>query len=234
MKKSPGPGPSESEKIRQEAFQEGLNRFSAQLAHDVTSFVALVRAQKFDDPRLERQIAYMEKMVRKMRLFSAPEPLRTRPIRINSLLEMTLDMFSVPENVEVIREFSDNLPEIEGDRKQLQQAFVEILENACQSIADAQGMGGNCIRIRTGFDGREIKIAILDEGLGVPEEFRGRLFDPFFTTRKTQGSPGFGLAIARQIIRAHGGEVVVEESDEASTAVVVRVPVTENPNTDDE
>jgi signal transduction histidine kinase len=85
--------------------------------------------------------------------------------------------------------------------------------------------GEGMLRLRVGRDGsgRYHRIGIEDSGKGVPEEHRPHIFEPFFTSGKTQGV-GLGLFVAARILKKHDGNVAVEESDLGGTAMVVDLP----------
>lgn len=118
--------------------------------------------------------------------------------------EATLELVEVPEPVEVL-----------GDASQLGRLLENLLVNACQT--------GPRPRVRVEIcaaDGREVAVAVGDDGPGVALELRERIFEPFFTT-KTRGG-GLGLAIVREIARRHGGDVAVQVAATGGARFVAR------------
>jgi len=108
-----------------------------------------------------------------------------------------------------------------GDAQQLQQVFLNILNNAYDAIQESGNHGR--IRIRTRRAEDDIEVAFMDNGTGVvdPE----RIFDPFFTTKQAGKGTGLGLSICYGIVRAHGGEILCWNNEgESGSTFVVRLP----------
>ncbi len=95
------------------------------------------------------------------------------------------------------------LPPVLFDEAQIRQALLNLLRNAREAMPD-----GGIIRVRVAGDGMAVRVDVEDQGGGIPEEIRARVFDPFFST-KGEGT-GLGLAITRQILEAHGGAIDCE------------------------
>ena len=106
---------------------------------------------------------------------------------------------------------------IHGDRKAVMGAFINLLENALQAC-DAGGR----VDLVADFDGAQITFRVRDDGRGVDPKVRGRLFEPFFTTRAT--GTGLGLAIARGVVRAHGGAIDLAADTRPGTEFIVHLP----------
>jgi signal transduction histidine kinase len=108
---------------------------------------------------------------------------------------------------------------LDGDPDALEQLFLNLLINAAEALKK-----GGTATVRVTPDPREVVIQLRDDGPGMSPEVRKRAFEPLFSTRK-EGT-GLGLAIARQIARAHGGEIWIESEVESGTTVEVRLPRT--------
>ncbi len=137
-------------------------------------------------------------------------------------LDNTLVMLGhkLKQGVEVVREYDPALPRIEAYGSQLNQVWVNLLDNA----VDAAGDSG-VIRIRTAQDDGGVLVEIADSGPGVPDDIRRRIFDPFFTTKEPGKGTGLGLDIARRIVvERHGGELSLE-SVPGDTRFIVRLPL---------
>jgi signal transduction histidine kinase len=111
------------------------------------------------------------------------------------------------------------VPPIRADRRLLERAVVNLLENALQAVAD---VGTIEVGVRGAADGRSIEIEVTDSGPGIPPEVRDRVFEPFFST-KTSGS-GLGLALVKKIAEDHGGGVRLESAPGGPTRVVLSLP----------
>ncbi|MBK8099893.1 MAG: sensor histidine kinase [Planctomycetes bacterium] len=105
------------------------------------------------------------------------------------------------------------------DRTELARVFVNLLQNAVQAMAPAPAM----VQLRTGVRGERAFVTIIDAGPGIPDAVRGRLFEPYFTT-KTAGT-GLGLAICRRVVEANGGTIQLARSAPGHTEFVIELPL---------
>jgi signal transduction histidine kinase len=154
---------------------------------------------------------------------------KVETVDLNELLRRTL-MLSEHQltvgNVQVKKELVPELPEIQANPGQLQQVFMNLIINAHHAMPD-----GGELTVRTGIypdDG--VFVEIRDTGCGIPEGDVNRIFDPFFTTKEEGKGTGLGLAVSRNIVDNHGGEIAVESEPGASTTFRVllpRVPVSQ-------
>src|SRR5262249_36485911 len=108
-------------------------------------------------------------------------------------------------------DFDENLAPALGDAQQLQQVFLNILNNAYDAVQEAGQRGS--ISIRTRRLGDLIEVAFTDSGTGVTDP--ERIFDPFFTTKQAAKGTGLGLSICYGIVRAHGGEIFCANNEGA-------------------
>jgi two-component system NtrC family sensor kinase len=126
--------------------------------------------------------------------------------------------------VEVIEEFDDALPPALGDAQQMQQVFLNILNNAYDAVQEATERGR--IVIRTSCGKQSIEVSISDNGMGIVDPHR--IFDPFYTTKHAGKGTGLGLSICYGIVRAHGGEIQCWNNDgKTGSTFVVRIPLAE-------
>src|SRR5262249_22051751 len=145
--------------------------------------------------------------------------------QVNAVLRQTIKLRGydfVSHGVEVREDFDENLTAALGDAQQLQQVFLNILNNAYDAVQEA-GRRGRII-IRTQQRGSSIEVEVIDNGIGIahPE----RIFDPFYTTKQAGKGTGLGLSICYGIVRAHGGEILCwnNEASPGST-FLIRIPV---------
>ncbi|MFZ0390890.1 MAG: ATP-binding protein [Calditrichia bacterium] len=205
-----------------------LGLMASQMAHDFQSFITLVKLSASENLSLMHNANYMEKLVKDLMNYTRPQDMRLKPININQLLDMSLDLVHIPNTILVEKHYGDSLPEIRVDSNQLRRVFVNLFENSIQ----AMNTGGGRLKIST----RPLRqlspvkrnpwiyIEILDEGTGIPEEFLEKIFDPFFTTRKHEGGNGMGLAIVKQIITRHRGFIDVTSKLNKGTIFNIRLP----------
>ncbi len=140
---------------------------------------------------------------------------------VNRVLEDTLRFMDHEirnRDVVVEADLAKRLPRILMDANQLRQAFFNILNNAIQAMPN-----GGVLRVSTGLADDFVTVSFQDTGPGIALEDAGRIFNPFYTTRKS-GS-GIGLWIVQRIIREHGGEIRVESTPGSGTCFTVRLPV---------
>ncbi|MEG4321684.1 MULTISPECIES: AAA family ATPase [unclassified Microcoleus] len=138
--------------------------------------------------------------------------------------------------IEVVTDYG-NLPQIECFPGQLNQVFMNLLSNAIDALDESsQGRSfdrieanPNCIRVRSGLEGdRHIKITIADNGAGMTEEVKQRIFDHLFTTKAVGKGTGLGLAIARQIVvETHGGKLSCNSAVGEGTEFAIVLPVSQ-------
>ena len=107
-------------------------------------------------------------------------------------------------NISVRTELAADLPQIVGDRVQLQQVAMNLIVNSIEAMKDVDGIREMVIRSQRA-ENEQILVSVSDTGVGVPPQLAEQIFDPFFTT-KPHGT-GMGLRISRSIIESHGGRL---------------------------
>ena len=139
-------------------------------------------------------------------------------VGLNSTLSMLNDR--IGDQVEVVRDYADDLPRIEAFGSELNQVWTNLLNNALDAL---HGVG--VIRIRTFRQGHWVVAQIEDSGGGITEEDQARVFDPFFTTKPPGHGTGLGLSVSHNIVVVkHSGEISVT-SQPGSTVFEVRLPL---------
>ena len=136
-------------------------------------------------------------------------------VAVNEILNNAIEMRRyqlAADDVRIVTDFAENLPPVWGDSLQLQQVFLNIINNGVQAVQSWRGSGE--IRIQTrpaSMQGRgAIRISIEDNGPGIAPEHLRRVFDPFFTTKPTGEGTGLGMSIALRIISNHDGLIWAE------------------------
>jgi PAS domain S-box-containing protein len=163
-------------------------------------------------------------IVQNLLSFARQMPAQREPMRINTLVQQTLKLRSYDlssHGVEVIESYADELPLTVGDPHELQQVFLNILNNAYDAIQEVRRSGK--IAVATSGSNGQVEIRFTDNGPGIrhPE----RIFDPFYTTKEVGKGTGLGLSICYGIIRAHRGEIVAQNNpDGIGCTFRVRLP----------
>jgi two-component system NtrC family sensor kinase len=129
-------------------------------------------------------------------------------------------------NVELTTQLEPKLPAISASHSELQQVFLNLINNAL----DAMDKTGGSLNISAREDQGNIIIEVADNGPGIPKANLARIFDPFFTTKPVGSGTGLGLSICYGIIHKMGGEITVKSALDAGTTFGIRIPVkTEEP-----
>ncbi|HUJ41067.1 MAG TPA: PAS domain S-box protein [Candidatus Acidoferrales bacterium] len=164
-------------------------------------------------------------IVQNLLSFARQAPAQRQPVQLTSVLRHTLKLRSydfISHGVDVEERFDPRLPEIVGDPHQLQQVFLNILNNAYDAVREA-GRPGR-IEIETARRGDCVEVSIRDNGTGISQP--DKIFDPFFTTKEVGKGTGLGLSICYGIVREHGGEILCENNTGApGCTFVVRLPL---------
>ncbi len=207
------------------------NPLSAMIGH-----AQLLRMRQQDPAALARVDKVMEaaqratRVVRNFLTFARRHRPEKAMVSVSEIVTRTLEFLAYQlrvANVEVQLALPADLPTIAADPHQLQQAFLNLFNNAAQAMAKADGRGTLRVTGSTAPARTWITIAVADDGPGIPPENLPRLFEPFFTTKPPGEGTGLGLAIARGIVTEHGGTVTVESEPGKGATFLVTLPVTE-------
>src|SRR6185295_16009232 len=209
-------------------------QLAAQFAHEVgtprnliSGHVQLLRARARDERVIMRldiiagQIERITNIVRSMLdLTRRPVP-QLELVDVNSLLAQILDATQptlVARNVSLETNLSESLPSIEADPDQLQQVFINLINNSL----DAMPKGG-LLNVSTALGHEWVSITLADSGEGIARDQIDLIFDPMFSTKHGRGT-GLGLTIVQQIISEHNGEVE-GESEPGQTTFRIKLPL---------
>ena len=132
---------------------------------------------------------------------------------LTSLIKKSTDRFST--------KFSENLPKIKGNFQQIEQVIINLISNACHALENRNKE----INISTVFDHNSVLITVQDEGTGISPEDLKYIMDPFFTTKRDSGGTGLGLSISYNIVKAHGGELIINSEVGKGTTATIKLPV---------
>jgi PAS domain S-box-containing protein len=222
-----------SERLRDEAQAAG-NLASAVAAVDAAAEQADLAFLRANGPRAVAIIAEgvqrVSRIVAAMKDFAKPDMRDAAPLDINGALASTLTIIAHQTGgvADVRTEFGE-IPMVLGHGSDLNQAFLQLLLNAADAIADRRQQspegGRGAITVRTRADGNAVVVEIGDTGTGIPEVIRHRIFEPFFTTREVGSGTGQGLPIARAIVvDKHRGTLTFESEMGTGTTFRVRLP----------
>jgi two-component system NtrC family sensor kinase len=220
-----------------------IGRLAAGVAHEINNPLAIInekagllsdilemekefpRREHFDNnlKAISGAVARCRDITHRMLGFARRMDVKIEELDVNAVLGETL-LFLGQEaqhrHIAIIQDLADGLPKIACDRGQLQQVFLNVLNNALAAVDD-----GGETRIRSALHDKDaVAISIADNGIGMDEETKKHIFEPFFTTKKEQGT-GLGMSIIYGIVKRHGGEIQVDSEVGKGTTVTIILPV---------
>jgi two-component system NtrC family sensor kinase len=165
-----------------------------------------------------------KQIVQNLLSFARQMPPQRNAVQLNAILRRTIQLRSYDFNshgVDVIEHLDEGLPEVIGDAHQLQQVFLNILNNAYDAVHEV-GRPAR-IEIMSTKTGNAVEVSFCDNGYGISNP--DRIFDPFFTTKEVGKGTGLGLSICYGIVKEHGGEILCHNNADGQGATfIVRFP----------
>jgi PAS domain S-box-containing protein len=141
---------------------------------------------------------------------------------LREALELRANQLKV-NNIEVAVELQPDLPRTMADFQQMQQVFLNLINNAEQAMLEAHGRGK--LLVRTSTEVNIIRITFSDNGPGISAENIKKIFDPFFTTKEVGKGTGLGLSICFGLIQAHGGRIYADSKLGQGSTFIVEIPI---------
>ena len=175
---------------------------------------------------IRKQLDFIVGTVKRLLEWTHKRRLALKPVNIEKLIREvlwlvgpTLDEHSITAKLTV----NEPLPTIEADRESLQQVFLNLINNSIEAMP-----GGGRIDIATGVDGPAgtVEIVFQDSGAGIQADAAQHLFEPMWTTKPSGG--GFGLAIARETMNDHGGDIQLVDNQAAGAAFRLTIPIAQS------
>ena len=224
------------EQMQQSDRLASLGLLAAGVAHEVntpltgiSSYVQMLQRKFEGDSEAKRLLEKVDsqafrasRIINSLLNFSRGGASESSDIDFNGLLEDTLTLVEnqlSSSGVSVVTDLEDHLRKIVGDKGKLQQVLINLLLNARDSIPH-----GGEIRISTRNADGSITCEIADTGAGIPPESLGRIYDPFFTTKKMGKGTGLGLSVSYGIIQEHAGTIDVESKVGSGTRFTINLP----------
>ena len=166
-------------------------------------------------------------IIQDLKSFSRKEEVAITDINIPHEIDTVLNILhnKIKNKATIHKEYSDNIPKIEAFGGQLNQVFMNILDNATGAI---EKNGDIWIRINKDKSEKNLIIEIEDNGIGMDEETQRKVFNPFFTTKPVGQGTGLGMSISYKIIKNHQGDIKVESRKGEGTKFTIRLPLNIN------
>ncbi len=227
------------EQLRNAERQAAWAEMARQVAHEIKnpltpmkmSAQLLLKAQREASPRLpeliERvgrtvieQTDALTRIASDFSQFAGPPDRTVERLAADDILKLVEHHFHAVVEAGVDLRFEPNADgvEVRVDRQELRRVLLNLVQNALNSAGEE-----GSVRVESACDGSRYLISVIDDGPGVPEDVRGRLFEPYFTTRSS--GTGLGLAICQRILEAHGGAIALAKSEPGCTEFRFELPV---------
>jgi signal transduction histidine kinase/CheY-like chemotaxis protein/putative methionine-R-sulfoxide reductase with GAF domain len=176
-------------------------------------------------PEAEQEINRLSELVKEMVEFSNPNKYHTRKVQICEIIDKSLDLLKIDlknKEIEVVKIYAADMPEIMINDHEMLQVFVNIILNA----VDSMDKGGRLtIEVDKILDDKKnwARISLKDSGHGIPEDKLNGIFARYYTTKKT--GTGLGLAIVERIVSVHNGRISVSSEVNVGTEFVIELPL---------
>jgi two-component system, NtrC family, sensor kinase len=219
----------------------GVGQLAAGIAHElnnplsgVMGFAQLLLEEPGFTPQQRQDLETINTLTQRCRTiiqnllqFSRRTAPKSEPLNLSPLLQTVLNLVEYDfssSGVTIERDIPASLPFVFGDPSQLQQVFLNLVTNARQAM---EGRPQSRLRVVAGHANQHVFILFEDNGPGIPEAIRGKVFDPFFTTQPPGKGTGLGLSICYGIVQQHQGSLRVESTPENGARFRVEFPIYE-------
>jgi two-component system NtrC family sensor kinase len=231
---------TQSQLIQSEKLS-GIGEFIAGVAHElnnplasVMGFSELLRMAPDTDPKHKRHLEMIhkcalrcQKIVQALLSFARRRAPERKVVCMKDLIEAAAEILTYQlrtSNIELILQLDPHLPQAMVDPHQIQQVFVNIINNARQAVEAHQPKGW--IKVTTETRGHFVRVAIQDSGPGIAPENLSKIFDPFFTTKDVGQGTGLGLSMCYGIIKEHGGTITPRSKPGEGATFIIELPIT--------
>lgn len=211
--------------VNTEALERVLDETGRDALGDVLARIAaqLSTAKLIGD--IKTSVGRISELVGAIKEYSYMDQASVQEIDLHKGLDNTVLILRYKlrkKNIEVVRDYADDLPRVTAYGSELNQVWTNLIDNA----VDAMGDGGR-LKIRTKLEPTDVLVEIRDNGAGIPVEVQTHIFEPFYTTKPVGEGTGLGLDAVSRIVRKHRGNIRFQ-SKPGDTCFQVRLPLAQN------
>ena len=201
-----------------EEIKTSLEKYKEEIDYDFlkTDMPDLIKSCKEGADRAKN-------IIQDLKSFSRMEEAAITDVNVPQEIDTTLNILhnKIKNKANIHKEYMENVPKIEAFGGQLNQVFMNILDNAVGAIEEK---GDIWIRINT-ENNKMLRIEIEDNGVGMDDEIVRKVFDPFFTTKPVGQGTGLGMSITHKIVKSHQGSITVESNKGIGTKFTIKLPL---------
>lgn len=228
------------QKIQQTEKLVAMGQLAAGVAHEINNplgvilcYVELLKRQANESSQtrddlsiIEKQAQSCKRIVSDLLQFARSRESRKQTASINETLNSVLDIVTEQfrkQGMKIELDLSPDLPLLNMDIQKMKQVFLNLLMNASQAMQDGRGK----LRVNTKYlpEKKSVEVLLWDNGQGIPEYLMDKIFDPFFSTKRTGEGTGLGLSLSYGIIREHDGDISVSSKHGEWTEFRILLPV---------
>ena len=229
------------EALHQSEKLNALGSLLAGVSHELNNPLSVVvgRAimleEETADPALKTKLSKIrqaaERCARIVKTFlsiARQQPPERKPVSVNALIEAAVELTAYSlrtADIGTVLDLDPLLPELSADADQLTQVFTNLIVNAQQALLEIDPP--RYLEITSSFarDEQRVRVEFADNGPGVPEAIRSRIFEPFYTSKPVGMGTGIGLSFSYGVIASHGGQIILEPSGAGGARFVVSLPL---------
>ncbi len=206
------------------AHETAQGNLISQLLHDVQAIMTL-QPEDCKNEALQARLNYQQKVNENLLLAIRPLELLPTQLPLADLIHSSLQMVNIPSEKYSLT-ISASVADMEIDAEFMARAIQEIVWNSLQAGAPSCTIRARQIPAGSPFLTKDwVELSFSDSGCGISRDYLDSVTEPFFTTRKNEGHSGFGLALVKKIIEAHGGYLEIESEKNQGTEIKLYIPV---------